>query len=111
MKINGGDQNMLESFFPDHIDGKGQMILHFSDDGVLKAEHYSYSEIDSVMYGTWSMPDYQTNVVKLATLIDAEFTMEVQDGNHAFLYADSNYIQFYGVGYVTTVIEVSKVEN
>ncbi len=109
--IGGGSENMVAAFFADHEAGNGKMILNFSNSGVLKSDHYSFGEIDSTLFGTWSMPDYETNVVRLGDLVDATFTIEVVDPNHVILHTDKNLIRFYDIGEVTSVIEVSKVQE
>lgn len=107
--INGGSENMVEAFFADHKRGKGKMIMSFSNSGVMKAEHYSFNEIDSTIFGTWSQIDESTQTLKLGTLLEGTFNMELLGLEKAIMYTDSNFISFYDIGNVSSVIEVSKV--
>ena len=110
-KINGGEEDMIGAFFADHIPGNGQMIMNFSDAGVFKAEHYSYNKIDSILYGTWSMPEHDVSVVRMGDLADGTFQVELVDASHVILHTDSNLIRFYDIGYVTAVLELALVKE
>lgn len=106
-KINGGQEDMIAAFFANHTAGDGKMLMNFSDEGVFKAEHYSYNKIDSVIYGTWSMPEHDVAIVRMGDLADGTFQVELVDATHAILHTDSNLIRFYDIGYVTAVLELS----
>jgi hypothetical protein len=109
--INGGEENMIAAFFTDHKAGKGKMVMNFSDDGVFKADHYSFGKIDSTIYGTWSMPEHNITTVKMSNLVDAIFQVEIVDTKNVLLHTESNFIGFYDIGYVTSIIELTAVEN
>lgn len=110
-KINGGDQDMIAAFFANHTAGDGKMIMNFSDEGVFRADHYSYNKVDSIIYGTWSMPEHDVAKVRMSDLVDATFQVKLVDTKHAVLYTDSNLIRFYNIGYVTSVLELALYED
>lgn len=109
--INGGEENMIAAFFPEHEIGNGKKVLSFSDQGVLKSEYYLYNQIDSVIYGTWEMYEHDKVYIKAGTIIDADFKVKTINPTKAVLYTESNFIEFYQVGNVSTIIEISKVKE
>ena len=108
VEIDGGSTNFIEEFLPNYIDGNGEYVTYMLNNGLVRGEYYTYDTLNYFVTGEWSLLEHDQIYLKADKYIDGIFTVEVVDAKNMILSTESNYINFYNIGEVKSVIRISR---
>lgn len=109
-EVNGGSSNLMEAVLPDFVDGNGQYMVYMLDNGLLRGEYYVSDTLYYFRTGTWNMPHKDSVTFDIDKFIQGTFLIEQVDRKAFILTTDDNYIEFFNIGSVPTVMRISRGE-
>lgn len=109
-EVNGGNSNLMEGVLPGYVDGNGVYKVYMLDNGLLRGEYYAYDILVYFRTGYWNMPHKDSVYFDIDKFIEGTFLIEQAEGNAFLLTTDDNYIEFFNIGSVPTVMRISRGE-
>ncbi len=107
-EVNGGATNLMEGVLPHYVDGNGDYRVYMLDNGLLRGEYYAYDTLVYFRTGYWNMPHKDSVYFDIDKFIEGTFLIEQVEGDAFLLTSDANYIEFFGIGEVATVMRISR---
>jgi hypothetical protein len=111
-EVNGGSTNLMEGVLPNYADGDGQYIVYMLDNGLMRGEYYADDSLVYFRTGIWEMPSSDSVYFEIDKFIKGTFKIEpAKNKGKAFIMSTaSNYIEFFNIGEVETVMRISRGE-
>jgi hypothetical protein len=109
-EVSGGSTNLMEGVLPDYVDGDGQYMVYMLDNGLLRGEYYANDSLVYFRTGYWNMPHKDSVTFDIDKFIKGTFLIEQVDRKAFLLTTDDNYIEFFNIGSVPTVMRISRGE-
>jgi hypothetical protein len=109
-EVSGGSTNLMEGVLPDYVDGDGQYMVYMLDNGLLRGEYYANDSLVYFRTGYWNMPHKDSVTFDIDKFIQGTFLIEQVDSKAFLLTTDDNYIEFFNIGSVPTVMRISRGE-
>jgi len=106
VEINGGSTNMLEAFLP-YFKYKNNCCsykIYFDNDGVAKAEYYTYDTLNYEIIGEWELKSNKVMYIHLDEYVNGDFEIEIVNSNKMNMYSKENHINAYNIGKVELII-------
>ena len=109
-EVSGGSTNLMEGVLPDYVTGDGQYMVYMLDNGLLRGEYYANDSLVYFRTGYWNMPHKDSVTFDIDKFIQGTFLIEQVDSKAFLLTTDDNYIEFFNIGSVPTVMRISRGE-
>lgn len=107
-EVNGGATNLMEGVLPHYVDGNGDYRVYMLDNGLLRGEYYVADTLYYYRTGFWNMPHKDSVFFDIDKFIEGTFYIEQVEGDAFLLTTDDNYIEFFNIGSVPTVMRISR---
>ena len=107
-EVNGGATNLMEGVLPHYVDGPGDYRVYMLDNGLLRGEYYVADTLYYFRTGYWDMPHKDSVYFDIDKFIQGTFLIEQVEGDAFLLTTDDNYIEFFNIGSVPTVMRISR---
>ncbi len=109
-EVSGGSTNLMEGVLPNYVDGDGQYMVYMLDNGLLRGEYYANDSLVYFRTGFWNMPHKDSVTFDIDKFIKGTFLIEQVDNKAFILTSADNYIEFFNIGSVPTVMRISRGE-
>ena len=107
IKIN--DESIEHTLYTGHyVDGNGTYKVYMLENGLLRGEYYTYDTLNYFVTGEWQLLDHDQIYLKADQYIDGTFKIEHVNANKMILSTESNYVTFFNIGEIKSVIRISR---
>lgn len=108
VEVDGGSINQIGSILPNYVDGNGTYKVYMLENGLLRGEYYTYDTLNYFVTGEWQLLDHDQIYLKADQYIDGTFKIEPVNANKMILSTESNYVTFFNIGEIKSVIRISR---
>ena len=110
VEVDGGTTNQIGSILPNYIDGNGIYKVYMLENGLLRGEYYTFDTLNYFVTGQWELLEHDQIYLKADQYIDGIFNIEPVNAKKMILSTESNYVTFFNMGEIKSVIRISREE-
>ena len=110
VEIDGGSTNHMNTILPGFDKGNDccKYEIYFGDDDKLIGRYFVDDTLNYAIAGEWRLVEHNRLYLDADKFIKGTFEVEEQSAEDILLYADTNFVKFYGIGYVELLIRAHR---